>query len=324
MNLGKRLLCPALVLALCGLGVPVLNAQTATGGGGLGTTTGGTTTTTGPTQGGVSGGTGTGSRVGGGATVSTNFAGSQASQFSGGVGFSGGTAGAMTGGGGGAAGRGGAAGGGLVPTPSNPFGPNYNNPMSFGVYPIGTTKSTTVASSAAVSYGVPLYGTTNTGGVGGAGTGNLGGGNLGGGLGTGGVAAGGRGVGGLGGGGLGAGGLGGGGLGGGGLGGLGAGGSGLGFSTFGVPRAPQYITTLDDSIPLKVHSTPELKGKLDTMIARSTQLNAVRGLNLTVSGGTVTLRGEVPSLRERKKIEGMVRLTPGVRAVNNELKVRGE
>jgi osmotically-inducible protein OsmY len=38
-----------------------------------------------------------------------------------------------------------------------------------------------------------------------------------------------------------------------------------------------------------------------------------------VDGQTVILKGKVPSEDERRLAEGLIRLTPGVRAVRNEL-----
>jgi osmotically-inducible protein OsmY len=57
------------------------------------------------------------------------------------------------------------------------------------------------------------------------------------------------------------------------------------------------------------------------MLVSSSYLKKIRNLDLSVDSGAVTLRGEVGTARERRLVEGMVRLTPGVREVRNELTV---
>ncbi|MFO0966995.1 MAG: BON domain-containing protein [Gemmataceae bacterium] len=93
------------------------------------------------------------------------------------------------------------------------------------------------------------------------------------------------------------------------------------FTTYGTYRNPSYITTLDESIPIVAHAAPELQRNLQTMLDNSAALRKLRGLDVAVDSGTVVLRGAVTSERERKLVEGMVRLTPGVRDVRNELSV---
>jgi osmotically-inducible protein OsmY len=56
------------------------------------------------------------------------------------------------------------------------------------------------------------------------------------------------------------------------------------------------------------------------MFARSTDLiPSAANVEAITSGNEVTLRGTVASAEEARLIEGMTRLTPGVRSVNNEL-----
>lgn len=282
---------------------------------------------------GGTGGSGGGNAPGvtGTSGLSTSFSGGTAgSSFSGGVSFSGGTAGGATGAGTGTAGRFGATGAAsLAPTTLNPFRTSYINPLSPGLYTIGTSTSTVGTSYGATggtagtrmgaggtasttsTFGQPTYpiSTTTTGGVGATGGfGNTGG------LGAGGLRS--------------AGGLGAGGLGAGGLGGLGSGGLGTGsttgFTTIGTYRAPQYHTTLDESIPLVAHSAPVLHTRLQTIVASSATLQKMRGLDVAVDGGAVVLRGHVATDRERRLAEAMIRLTPGVREVRNELTVQAK
>jgi hypothetical protein len=62
--------------------------------------------------------------------------------------------------------------------------------------------------------------------------------------------------------------------------------------------------------------TTDLRGALD----RSSFLTNARGIQITMDAGQVVLRGSVKDEDEAKTAEGIVRLTPGVRDVKNELK----
>ena len=60
----------------------------------------------------------------------------------------------------------------------------------------------------------------------------------------------------------------------------------------------------------------ELRG----MLNRSTMISNPAGVQLAMAdGGTVVLRGAVRNQDEARTVEGMIRLTPGVRAIKNEL-----
>jgi osmotically-inducible protein OsmY len=56
------------------------------------------------------------------------------------------------------------------------------------------------------------------------------------------------------------------------------------------------------------------------VIERSVVLSNPRGIDVAVAeGGTVVLRGNVRDQDEARLAEGMIRLTPGVREVQNQL-----
>jgi osmotically-inducible protein OsmY len=57
------------------------------------------------------------------------------------------------------------------------------------------------------------------------------------------------------------------------------------------------------------------------VLARSTSLNPNRDIRVLVEGPVVVLRGTVASDHDRRLAEGLIRLTPGVREVRNELEV---
>jgi hypothetical protein len=231
-----------------------------------------------------------------------------------------------------------------VPTTANPFQAFYANPQALGQQLITITTTTGGTANTVPAFGQPIYATTTTtagtttglGGTGGVGigaglttgpTGGLGAGTLGAGRGTtiGGV--GGTTLGGVGG-------VGGAGLGGAGLGGVGLGGAGAtgatvvsaiplaGFSTIGSPRIPTYITVLGFTPPASAARTNgRLRADVQDVVARSSALSA-RGIQVSVDGEVVVLRGVVPDEHQARLAEGVIRLTPGVREVRNELVVR--
>jgi hypothetical protein len=170
------------------------------------------------------------------------------------------------------------------PTASNPFGSFYTNPLAMGL----STGTNTGISTA--TFGQPLYASLfNTTGV----TTGL----------TGGFGA---------------------------AGGLSSSSTSTGFNTVGMRRTSPYVTdvgspTLPNGgnpnggkvslIPSRVLT--EVRGVLD----RSSKLTTGKNIVIGVSGDTIVLQGYVPTPDERRMAEGLIRMTPGVRAVRNELKV---
>jgi osmotically-inducible protein OsmY len=57
-------------------------------------------------------------------------------------------------------------------------------------------------------------------------------------------------------------------------------------------------------------------------LARSTALSPGRDINAALDGPVLVLRGTVADEHDRRIAEGIARLSPGVREVRNELKVR--
>jgi hypothetical protein len=108
-----------------------------------------------------------------------------------------------------------------------------------------------------------------------------------------------------------------------GLGGFGGTQRGLGGQATGeiIPpqRAIAYTATI--RLPTPVVAPTQMQADLRTVIDRSSLLSNPRGINVGVEGnGVVVLRGNVRDEEEAKTAEGMIRLTPGVRQVRNELK----
>lgn len=79
----------------------------------------------------------------------------------------------------------------------------------------------------------------------------------------------------------------------------------------------QHTTTLD--FPVKPVVASELQQNLQSIIARSSSIKDPSKIKVAIEGNTVVLSGPVASERELKLVEGMIRLTPGVRAIRNEL-----
>ncbi len=96
-----------------------------------------------------------------------------------------------------------------------------------------------------------------------------------------------------------------------------------GFSTYGTPRAPAYVTAIGFDAPRTLVDQSALQTELQQLLQRSDSLKG-RAVEVLVQGSTVTLRGTLPSERQRRVAEGMVRLTPGVREVRNEIQVPPE
>jgi len=95
-------------------------------------------------------------------------------------------------------------------------------------------------------------------------------------------------------------------------------------STVGLTYAAPTLVT----VPPSPTTTPptaaaaQLQGELQQMLARSTRLSNPSAVAVAMDGSTVVLRGTVANDAEKRLTEGMVRLTPGVREVLNEIKVQ--
>jgi hypothetical protein len=82
--------------------------------------------------------------------------------------------------------------------------------------------------------------------------------------------------------------------------------------------APSYAAVIGFSHP-PVTATPQIQRDIEAILTRSTSLNANRAIRVDVVGDTVVLRGMVADDHDRRMAEGLIRLTPGVRDVRNEL-----
>jgi hypothetical protein len=106
-----------------------------------------------------------------------------------------------------------------------------------------------------------------------------------------------------------------------GLGGLGGrGGAGSGDPGGVLVQLPIQIThTAIATFPVTPVAASQLQSDIAGMIARSSVITNHANVSVIVNQGIVTLRGTVGDLEEAKTIASMIRLTPGVRRVQNEL-----
>jgi hypothetical protein len=78
-----------------------------------------------------------------------------------------------------------------------------------------------------------------------------------------------------------------------------------------------YVT--DIKFAVRPMQAPKMQVDIQTTLNRSSMLSQAKNLECIVQDRTVTLRGKVKTDDERRLAEGLVRLTPGVRQVVNEL-----
>jgi hypothetical protein len=104
-------------------------------------------------------------------------------------------------------------------------------------------------------------------------------------------------------------------------GGVGGGYGGLGGGYGGANSTPQvsYTATIAYSGPPTI--TPVARADLQGLLSRSSALSRPGTIRVDAVGEVIVLRGKVASEDERRLVEGMVRLEPGVHEVRNELEV---
>jgi osmotically-inducible protein OsmY len=93
----------------------------------------------------------------------------------------------------------------------------------------------------------------------------------------------------------------------------------MGASSYGVRRAPAYLTMLGETVPPARTDMLRVRADLQSIIDRASRIPSRGNIRVLTDGSTVVLRGNVASDRERRLAESLVRLTPGVRSVRNEI-----
>jgi hypothetical protein len=84
-------------------------------------------------------------------------------------------------------------------------------------------------------------------------------------------------------------------------------------------RGPAYTVAL--SFPYEPPTSSQLQTEAQGILARSDFLTMRDSIKVKVNGQTLVLEGQVRSDQERRLAENMVRLTPGVRQIQNNLQV---
>jgi osmotically-inducible protein OsmY len=78
------------------------------------------------------------------------------------------------------------------------------------------------------------------------------------------------------------------------------------------------------AFPQRAGAPGRLQGEVQSVLARSSTLSSKDNMRVIVQGDTVVLQGVANDDHERRLAEMLVRLTPGVHAVLNQLRVPGE
>jgi osmotically-inducible protein OsmY len=73
--------------------------------------------------------------------------------------------------------------------------------------------------------------------------------------------------------------------------------------------------------PPRPMAAPQLQGELRVTLDRSSALSRPGNIRVEMDNAVVVLRGKVPNADERRLAEGIIRLSPGVRTVRNELEI---
>jgi hypothetical protein len=84
-------------------------------------------------------------------------------------------------------------------------------------------------------------------------------------------------------------------------------------------RGPAYTVAI--SFPYEPPTSNQLQTEAQTVLAKSDFLTMRDSIKVKVDSQTLVLEGQVRSDQERRLAENMVRLTPGVREVRNNLQV---
>jgi hypothetical protein len=109
------------------------------------------------------------------------------------------------------------------------------------------------------------------------------------------------------------------------------GGAGMGMTnrggygtSIGIRRAPAYTVALGSEVAPSTAAGPlQVRADLQDVLARSSRLNARDTIQVGMVGPVVVLRGTVLDEHDRRLAENLIRLSPGVHEIRNELVVPG-
>jgi osmotically-inducible protein OsmY len=100
----------------------------------------------------------------------------------------------------------------------------------------------------------------------------------------------------------------------------------LGFAGVGsttTPAAATYSATLSFAYPPRAVPS-RLQLDVEQVLARSSALTQSRDIRVAMDGAVVVLQGKAANEHDRRLAEGLVSLSPGVRAVRNEIQIPTE
>jgi BON domain/Pentapeptide repeats (8 copies) len=95
-----------------------------------------------------------------------------------------------------------------------------------------------------------------------------------------------------------------------------------GYSTPTISRGARYTMSLGFDSPVGT-TNPRLSEELQRQFTNSQQFPSGKDISVAVENNVVVLRGKVSSEHERDLAEALVRLSPGVYNVRNELQIGG-
>jgi hypothetical protein len=87
-----------------------------------------------------------------------------------------------------------------------------------------------------------------------------------------------------------------------------------------IHRGPSFAFVLAPEMAPLAQPASRLQRDLEQVIANSSALSSNRAIRIDIVQSTVVLRGMVSNDRDRRLAESLIRLSPGVRDVRNELK----
>jgi len=103
-------------------------------------------------------------------------------------------------------------------------------------------------------------------------------------------------------------------------------GGGLGRNQMGRGNQAQggkgnFRAAVRPDIPLSNQRTPNIAGQIQNRLSRVPLPERLRGAQVSVEDGQVVLRGTVSSEADKRMMERLMQLEPGVESVRNELAV---
>jgi len=98
----------------------------------------------------------------------------------------------------------------------------------------------------------------------------------------------------------------------------------VGYTTAGVQRTPKFVTNVSPRMMVAGTPPAQVQAGLNSVLAESiSAMPTARNLNVAVGDqNVVVLRGTVATEEERRFAEGLLRLTPGVTYVDNQIQIQ--